>query len=207
MSGCSAVRSQVMSPVRQVLFRLRSAVRLLAPLRHEVMCRSPMDHTDMSNDVASACPSRARLCSTSLSKARLCSTGFSTRRSSHVPLTGNARLCSTCFSTRRSSRISLTVQPCLCRHLLAHGRDTSCWRDRAGRSKTEPLRRQAKQSTPELRDKTRTETQRGTASNKMERLRVPLPTPAGSVKTVDRAEAESLGQVSGLRGALWTKMC
>ena len=94
-----------------------------------------------------------------------------------------------------------------CVAMLAHGRDTSCWRDRAGRNKTEPLRRQAKQSTPELCGKTRTETQRGTASNKMERSRVPLPTPAGSVKTVDRAEAESLGQVSGMRGALWTKMC
>jgi hypothetical protein len=93
-----------------------------------------------------------------------------------------------------------------CVAMLAHGRDTSCWRDRAGRNKTEPLRRQAKQSTPELCGKTRTKTQRGTASNEMERSRIPLPTPAGSVKTVDRAEAESLGQVSGMRGALWTKM-
>ena len=91
--------------------------------------------------------------------------------------------------------------------MLANGRDTWCWRDRAGRNKTEPLRRRPKTNTPEMCSNTRTETQRGTASNKMERSRVPLPTPAGSVKTVDRAEAESLGQVSGMRGALWTKMC
>ena len=49
--------------------------------------------------------------------------------------------------------------------MLANGRDTWCWRDRAGRNKTEPLRRRPKQNTPEMCSNTRTETQRGTASS------------------------------------------
>jgi hypothetical protein len=86
--------------------------------------------------------------------------------------------------------------------MLANGRDTWCWRDRAGRNKTEPLRRRPKQNTPEMCSNTRTETQRGTASNKMERSRVPLPTPAESETTVDRAEADGFGQMYGMKGAL-----
>jgi hypothetical protein len=49
-------------------------------------------------------------------------------------------------------------------------------------------RGKTKPSTPELRNKMRTETERGSASNKMKGPAVPFPTPAGSVKMVDRDE-------------------